>query len=58
LDTVTPGSNCNVSSTFVCVCPGAKLSGRSVVMANGKSSGDRSTSRVTVTAGRRRADES
>src|SRR4051812_7135569 len=57
--TVTPGKSDSVCSTNVCVCPGFTLSGRRLVMLYGRSSGDRCTSRVTVTTGgRRRGNES
>ncbi len=49
--TVTPGSSESVWSTFMWNCPGASESGRRFVMPYGRSSGDRPTSRVTVTTG-------
>src|SRR3569833_498119 len=51
LATVTPGSSDSVCSTKVCVWPGLTLSGLRLVMLYGRSSGDRRTSRVTVTTG-------
>src|SRR5437773_6652232 len=54
LATVTPGSSARVCSTSVCVCPGATLSGRTLLIAYGRSSDDRPTSRVTVTTGGKR----
>jgi hypothetical protein len=51
LATVTPGNSESVCSTKVCGCPGTRLFGRTVLIANGRSSGDRPTSRVTVTTG-------
>ena len=49
--TVTPGSSDSVCSTSMCVWPGSKLSGRVVLIAYGRSSGERPMSRVTVTTG-------
>lgn len=49
LATETPGTSSSVSSAERFRCPGRRLSGIRRVTANGSSSGDRATSRVTVT---------
>src|SRR3954471_5548692 len=51
---VTPGRSASDCSTSVCVRPGTSESGRVLLIAKGKSSVDRPTSRVTVTTGGRR----